>query len=126
MTTDNKNTILAIILSALVLIGWQYFYGAPAEKARQQTIEQQAAKPSPAPTAPGQVPAPTAAPQVPNAQTTAPASRPRAEVLAASPRVPIATDSVRGSTALKGGPLDDLAPIKAPETADKNPPPLFL
>ena len=34
--TDNKNTILAIALSALVLIGWQYFYGMPAEKARQQ------------------------------------------------------------------------------------------
>ena len=126
MTTDNKNTILAIILSALVLIGWQYFYGAPAEKARQQTIEQQAAKQSPAPTAPGQVPAPTAAPQVPNAQTTAPASRPRAEVLAASPRVPIATDSVRGSIALKGGRIDDLALIKYRETVDKNSPPIFL
>ena len=27
--TDNRNTILAVILSGLVLIGWQYFYNAP-------------------------------------------------------------------------------------------------
>ena len=39
--TDNKNTILAIVLSAVVLIAWQYFYAMPqAEKqklAQQQT-----------------------------------------------------------------------------------------
>ena len=33
---DNKNTILAIVLSALVLIGWQYFFAGPQEKARQE------------------------------------------------------------------------------------------
>ncbi len=127
--TDNKNTILAIVLSALVLIGWQYFYGAPAEKARQQQIEQQqAAKQSPAPNTPAQAPtaAPGAAPHVPAAQTAAPASVPRAEALAASPRVPIETDSVRGSIALKGGRIDDLALIKYHETVDKNSPPIFL
>ncbi len=135
MTTDNKNTIIAIILSALVLIGWQYFYGMPSEKARQQTIEQQAAKQTQAPAAPAQTSAPapsapnappSAAPQVPNAQTAAPASLPRAEVLAGSPRVPIATDSVRGSIALKGGRIDDLALIQYHETVDKNSPPIFL
>jgi hypothetical protein len=26
---DHKNTILAIVLSAMVLIVWQYFYGMP-------------------------------------------------------------------------------------------------
>src|ERR1700727_3067341 len=26
---DNRNTILAVILSGLVLIGWQYFYNVP-------------------------------------------------------------------------------------------------
>ncbi len=31
--TDSKNTILAIVLSAIVLIAWQYFYAMPqAEK----------------------------------------------------------------------------------------------
>ena len=35
--TDQKNTILAIVLSALVLIAWQYFVGMPQmEKQRQE------------------------------------------------------------------------------------------
>ena len=92
--TDNKNTILAIALSALVLIAWQYFYGIPHEKARQEQLQQQQAKQiAPAQTAQsGQTPAqpsaavqaPGAAPQVPGvAQSAAPASIPRADALAA-------------------------------------------
>ena len=35
--TDNRNTILAVILSGLVLLGWQYFYNMPQmEKQRAQ------------------------------------------------------------------------------------------
>ena len=35
--TDQKNTILAIVLSALVLIAWQYFVGLPQmEKQKQE------------------------------------------------------------------------------------------
>ena len=47
--TDNRNTILAVILSGLVLIAWQYFYNVPQmEKQRQQTQKQaELAKPSP-------------------------------------------------------------------------------
>ncbi len=26
---DNKNTIIAVILSAIILVGWQYFYSVP-------------------------------------------------------------------------------------------------
>ncbi len=40
--TDNRNTILAVILSGLVLIAWQYFYNMPQmEKRRiaEQTME---------------------------------------------------------------------------------------
>ena len=39
--TDKKNTILAIVLSALVLIGWQYFFAMPQEKARQEQLQAQ-------------------------------------------------------------------------------------
>src|SRR6185312_5383017 len=133
--TDNKNTILAIVLSALVLIAWQYFYGAPAEKAHQQALQQQAAKQTSAtPTTTTQTPqtaSPAAsgpAPQVPGAapQSSAPASVPRAEALAASPRVPIETASLRGSIALKGGRIDDLALIQYHETVDPKSPPIFL
>ena len=102
--TDNKNTILAVVLSALVLIGWQFFVSMPQEKARREQLQAQqqkqgapnSAQPSsqtpPAPTQPGtpQVPGQAAAPS-----PAAPVNRTAA--LAASPRVPIATDNVLGS-----------------------------
>ena len=52
--TDNRNTILAVILSGLVLIAWQYFYNMPQmERQRAQTQTQaELNKPSPQ-TAPG-------------------------------------------------------------------------
>ena len=137
--TDNKNTILAIALSALVLIAWQYFYGIPHEKARQEQLQQQQAKQTaptqtaqPAgqttqPSTAAQPQAPGNAPQVPGAaQSAAPASIPRAEALSASTRVAIDTPSLKGSIALKGGRLDDLALVKYHETVDNNSPPIFL
>ena len=36
---NNRNFILAIALSLAVLIGWQFLYMGPAQKARQQAIE---------------------------------------------------------------------------------------
>jgi len=33
---DNRNTILAVILSGLVLIAWQYFYNIPQMEKEQQ------------------------------------------------------------------------------------------
>ena len=133
--TDNKNTILAIALSALVLIAWQYFYGIPNEKARQEQLQQQQLKQTAQSTTaqPGQAAQPNqpqpqgVAPPAPGAaQTAAPASMPRADALAASPRVEISTDSLKGSIALKGGRIDDLALVKYHETVDPNSPPIFL
>jgi len=63
--TDNKNTILAIALSAIVLIAWQYFFAVPQEKVRQEQQQQQQQK-QPAPA--GQ----TAQPAQPSAQPGAP------------------------------------------------------
>ena len=38
MKDDQKNLYLAIALSILVIVGWNYFYGAPQmEKSRQTT-----------------------------------------------------------------------------------------
>ena len=47
--TDNRNTILAVILSGLVLIGWQYFFNLP-QMEKQRAAEQaqsELAKPAP-------------------------------------------------------------------------------
>jgi YidC/Oxa1 family membrane protein insertase len=130
--TDNKNTILAIALSALVLLGWQYFFAMPQEKARQEQSQAQQQKqnvPTPGqPGQPAQPPAQSGTPQVPG-QTGAPAAAAtvdRAAALAASPRVPIATGSVQGSIALKGGRIDDIALVKFRETVDPKSPPIIL
>jgi YidC/Oxa1 family membrane protein insertase len=130
--TDNKNTILAIVLSALVLLGWQYFFAVPQEKARQEQLQAQQQKQN-APTAaqpgqPVQPPAQTGAPQVPGQASPPTASAPvdRTAALATSPRVPIATGSLQGSIALKGGRVDDLALVKFRETVDPKSPPIVL
>ena len=130
--TDNKNTILAIVLSALVLIGWQFFFAMPQEKARQEQLQaQQQKQGAPAPSQPGQTPpapAQPGTPQIPGqaAAPTAAAPVNRAAALAASPRVPIATDNVQGSIALKGGRIDDLALVRFRETVDPKSPPVTL
>ena len=131
---DNKNTILAIVLSAIVLIVWQYFFAIPQEKARQEQLaaqQLQAPKqttPQPAgagtPATPGQ----PGVPQVPGAAPAPSAVTPatRAAALTASARVPIATESLQGSIALKGGRIDDLALTKFRETVDPKSPPIVL
>jgi YidC/Oxa1 family membrane protein insertase len=133
--TDNKNTILAIVLSALVLIGWQYFFAVPQEKARQEKLQQeqtQQLKNAPKTAEPGQPAAtpgqPGSPPPIPGQapQTAVAAPTTRAAALAASPRVPIATESLQGSIALKGGRIDDLALVKFRETVDPRSPPIEL
>src|SRR6516165_1826755 len=99
---DQKNTILAIVLSALVLIGWQIFFGLPQVEKQKQIQQQQAQERSqPAPKTPAQPqsgapPAPATAPPAPAAAQI----RSRDAVLADSPRVRIDTPSLIGSVAL--------------------------
>ena len=132
--TDNKNTILAIVLSALVLIAWQFFFAMPQEKARQEKLQaeqaqkqQTPAQPS-QPGQPAQTPAQPGLPQAPGQAAQAPAeiAANRDAALGKSPRVPIATDSLQGSIALKGGRIDDLALVKFRETVDPKSPPIVL
>ncbi len=136
--TDSKNTILAIVLSALVLIAWQFFFAMPQEKAKQEKLQaeqaeqlakkqQTPAQPS-QPGQPAQIPAQPGLPQAPGqtAQLPRGVAANRDAALAASPRVPIDTGSVQGSIALKGGRIDDLALVKFRETVDPKSPPIVL
>src|SRR6185295_15775668 len=133
--TDQKNTILAIVLSALVLIGWQIYFGIPQmEKQKQIQQQQQQAQERAQPSgAPAQQPGatqqqqPGATPQPPGLPGSLPAQiLTREAALAASPRVQIETPSVAGSIALKGARIDDLALIKYRETVDPKSPPIVL
>src|SRR5262249_22106695 len=134
--SDQKNTILAIVLSALVLIVWQGYFGVPPVEEQEQSPQQQAqgrlqqppALPSQTPGAvPQTPPAPGTAPQAPaQGGTVAPQTMSRDAALEASPRVRIDTPSLSGSIALKGGRIDDLSLVKYRETVDPNSPPIVL
>jgi YidC/Oxa1 family membrane protein insertase len=133
---DNRNYILAIVLSILVLVGWQYFVGMPQmERQRQQQAQQQRqaqqapAQPGQAPAAPG-TPAPGAtstAPAAPGALAPAPGGgQTREAILASTPRVGIETPRLTGSINLVGARLDDLVMTAYRETIARNSPHVVL
>jgi YidC/Oxa1 family membrane protein insertase len=109
---ENKNLILAIVLSGAILLGYEFFIGMPQRDrlAQQRAEQQQAAEIS----QPGeaQIEAPGTPPQpgmdleavlegeVPSAL--------REAALAEGPRVRISTPTLDGSISLLGGQLDDL------------------
>src|SRR5262249_28959360 len=132
---DQKNTILAIVLSAIVLIGWEYFFTLP-QKQRQEELQRQTqttqVRPAPEATpnqGPGGSPAaPGAAPQVPTQQSGAAAAvgQSRDTVIASTARVAIDTPSVKGSITLKGGRIDDVSLVRYRETVDPSSPAIVL
>jgi YidC/Oxa1 family membrane protein insertase len=137
MNSDQKNTIIAIVLSALVLIGWQIYFGLPQMEKQKQAQQQQAQtqqQTPPPPATPGTTPQPGTTPSAPGTTPTLPAQpgavpgqpKTREEVLKDSPRVRIETPSLAGSIALKGGRIDDLALIKYRETVDPKSPAIVL
>ena len=129
MKEENRNLLLAITLSVVVLLGWQYFYGAPqAERQRQITLQNQQTQsqtvppggtsvPAPhLPAPPGQ-PAPTpGVTQVP----APPAGATRDPALARSPRIQVDTPAISGSISLIGGRIDDVSLKRYRETVDPN------
>src|SRR6516165_5880631 len=131
---ENRNTILAIILSGLVLIAWQYFYNIPQmERQRAQQQQAELAKATqPSSTQPAPAASPSTVPQAGNAPSAAPSSAANApavgreEAISATPRVKIETPSVVGSISLKGARIDDLSLVKFRETVDPNSPPIVL
>src|SRR5262249_16495043 len=136
--TDQKNTLLAIVLSALVLIAWQYFVGLPQmEKQKQEAAlkqqqqQQTQAQPGQQTSQPGTA-APTqqaaTAPQLPGQGGAAtPAQQlSREAVIASVPRIKIDTPKLSGSVALKGGRIDDLALTQYHETVDPGSPAIVL
>src|ERR1700676_4372567 len=89
--TDNRNTILAVILSGLVLIAWQYFYNVPQmEKPRAQSpMRAELPKPTPQTEPGGATRQPGAAP-TPSANAPA-ANQPAAAAVVASRDTAITT-----------------------------------
>ncbi len=119
---DNRNLLLAITLSVIVMVGWNYFFGMPKlEQQRQQQTQSQSAPGQPGsavlqPPAAGGTAAP--APTAPGSTVAAGAKLPREQALALSPRVKIESPTLSGSIALVGGRIDDLSLVRYRETVE--------
>ncbi|MCZ6742229.1 MAG: membrane protein insertase YidC, partial [Alphaproteobacteria bacterium] len=149
--SDQKNLLLAIVASVMIMVSFQYFWERPkveAERARQQeaatTTAQDRDQPQAPRTAPGQTPAPAAQPQQqpdtrlpspPRATPGAPASqamapggpvRPSAGLVIRGLRVTLGNPLLEGSVALKGGRIDDIVLKTYRQTTDPNSDPIRL
>ena len=121
---ESKNTILAIVLSGLVLLIWQYYFGLPyleKQKQAQPTPQQQS---QPVAGSPQRAQQPGSSAQLPTAPVAGQPERPlaRAEALGKSQRIEFDTPQIRGSIALTGGRIDDVSLKRYRETVDPNSP----
>ncbi len=109
---EQRNLILAIVVSAVIWLGFYFLYEQPRLREQQAALEaaqraqqtEQVQQTAPAVTDTAGVPVPGQAAVAPAAPVTAD----RAAVIAASPRVAIDSPRLKGSIALKGGRLDDI------------------
>jgi YidC/Oxa1 family membrane protein insertase len=124
---NNRNFLITIVLSVLILVLWQVFYMNPrieaerkaAEIAAQRTEEKAGTtQDKPGETTPP--PAGTVPAGVPGSEGAAAATREAA--LAATERVPIDTPSIAGSINLVGGRIDDVRLKHYHETVDDSSP----
>ena len=133
MNETNRNMILAIVLSMVVIFGWQFFIAGPqlerAQRQAQIAAEQAAAaNPGIATTTSGGTASQAASPDAAATTTTdGPATfADRASAIAATSRVSIDTPALIGSINLRGARLDDLQLKKYRETIAEDSPIITL
>ncbi len=131
---NNRNFLITIALSVLIVVLWQVFYMNPrvAQQREAQRIEQErvesekkkAAETGAPPAGTAQAPAPGVAPAIPD--TAAATAANREQALTTSQRIKIDTPSLGGSINLKGARLDDLQLKHYRETVDPSSPTIEL
>jgi YidC/Oxa1 family membrane protein insertase len=112
---DSKNLILAVALSALVLLGWSWAANRFFPTANPPSTRVEAEKQKP-----------VAQPHVQQAPTTPKKLQSVSAALASSPRVTIRTPSLSGSINLRGAQIDDLLLVNQKQTIARNSPPVRL
>lgn len=110
MNGENRNILLAVLLSAIVLIGWTVLSDRYLPKPAKPAVEASAAT-----AAAGSVPVAGGA-----------AVKPVAAAVGESPRVQIRTPRLTGSINLTGARVDDLSLLDHRETIDPKSPPVRL
>lgn len=109
---NNSNLLIAVTLSVLILVGFQYFFVKPQQEQYKQYQQAQAEKKVQA----------LKAPEV----EAAAAPRNRDLVVKDNPRIAITTEELQGSINLKGAKLDDLSFVKYHETIEPGSPKIIL
>lgn len=124
---NNRNMIIAIVLSVVVLFGWQFFVAGPQlEQAQKRAALEQTQQAAATDTSLA-TPSDGTAPVVAGAEAGTPGSyATREAALAASSRVPIDTPALSGSISLTGARVDDLQLKEYHETVDDNSPIITL
>ena len=112
---DHKNMILAIVLSAIVLLGWGFVTETYFPTANPPTTKIEDGRQVP-------LPQPKADPAADSPQ----AMRDRNVVLAETPRLRIETPRLSGTINLRGARIDDLLLTTHREGLDRNSPPVHL
>jgi YidC/Oxa1 family membrane protein insertase len=109
---DNKNLLIAILLSVGILVGYQYYYVKPQQEHYREQVKVEAEKRA----------------QEVKPETAADNAVPRARdaVIAENQRIKIATPNLEGSINLKGASLDDLSLVNYRENTDANAPAITL
>jgi YidC/Oxa1 family membrane protein insertase len=121
---EHKNTILAIVLSLIVVVGWEWFFARP--ETQQQAQQQQAQQHQPSAAGEAQPAKPGATPQMPAAPSAKLPTKSRETVIAASPHIDVDTPRLHGSIDLKGARIDNLALEQYRETINPKSPSIVL
>ena len=125
---NNRNMIIAIVLSVVVLFGWQFFIAGPQlEQAQKRAALEQAQQAPSTDTSLATPAADGSAPAVAGADTSAAGTfSTRESAIAASGRVTIDTPALAGSISLTGARVDDIKLKEYHETVDDNSPIITL
>ncbi|HSV30047.1 MAG TPA: membrane protein insertase YidC, partial [Candidatus Omnitrophota bacterium] len=114
---EQRNLILAIVLSAAILFGFQYFF--PTTPTPRTDVAQGPVAGAPPVPQGGDAAAPVAAAKPSPAES-------RAAAVGASRRIPVKTPALHGSVNLKGAVIDDLTLVRYHETPDPSSPEITL
>jgi YidC/Oxa1 family membrane protein insertase len=133
MMFDQRNLIIAIVLSIAIVLGFEFLYNAPRlERERALQAERAKSQATTQVTPPGQPGTPAAtnasAPSAPGAAQAVAASAlaDRANVIARGPRIRIESPDLQGSILLTGGRIDDLTLTHYRETTNPTSPAIVL
>jgi YidC/Oxa1 family membrane protein insertase len=127
MMKNNRNYFVAIALSVLIVLAWQFFYMNPRIEAQRRAQEAQIAQQQAAEAAnPAATTTPAAGTAVngalPAGAAAAGSAESREAAVASTPRIAIDTQDLQGSINLTGARFDDLKLKQYRETVDKTSP----